>query len=333
MDVIGVLVSNVTASAPSTLIPASSAAATAAAHLQGSKYLGVGVFTMLVFEHLITFADEVERIWKQPRSLATVLFVFNRYGSLLQRPVIVASTLSPAWSRNLEKTTPSVIMILRVWALWHKDKRIIAILSIFWIFQVAFSGMALGFSKRVPFPPFLTGCILTGNNTLWTPFWLMPLLTDTTIFSLTLLRYFRYSKEKRHNSLLRVLIRDGMLYYLCIFGANLLNVLLFLAATEDLKAIGASFSQVLTSIMVSRLVLNLRNFRPEYEVASGRYQAHAHPRSTDTQGTSRIDNVLGILGEEADTDPPTSSVSYLGRESKQWRYENASNSLPMTPLC
>jgi hypothetical protein len=40
-------------------------------------------------------------------------------------------------------------MMLRVWALWHKDKRIIGILMFFIVVQVAFTGMALGYTRRL----------------------------------------------------------------------------------------------------------------------------------------------------------------------------------------
>ncbi|KAF8510361.1 hypothetical protein BU17DRAFT_70100 [Hysterangium stoloniferum] len=305
----------------------------AATHLQASKYFLLAAFVMLLYDYLITLADEIEHVWNQPRSAVTYLFALNRYGSLLQRPVIVASFLSPAWSKNVEACQHSVrfsggstvafvaiIMILRVWAIWKKDKRIIAILGVFWVFQVAFSGMALGFSKREP---------------IHSPFWLMPLLTDTTVFALTLLRVFRYSKEARENSLLRLLIRDGALYFLCICSANFLNVVLFLTATEDLKAIGAGFSQVITSVLVSRLVLNLRNVRSEQEATRGGSGRFASPPKSGvdagvSQNTLGVDEILGALGEETGT--PTSGTSFLeGYGGKKWQ-TSGSRSVPTSPL-
>jgi len=77
------------------------------------------------------------------------------------------------------------------------------------------------------------------------------------------------------NRTLQLFLRDGFLYFFTIFAVNLLNMLLFLVrpicdiwfpclltyvqmAPEDLKALGASFSQLLTSTVISRLILNLR---------------------------------------------------------------------------
>jgi len=62
-------------------------------------------------------------------------------------------------------------------------------------------------------------------------------------------------------SLLRVIMRDGILYYIVICGVNLLNVLIYMSGPEDLKAIGATFSHVMSTVMVCRLVMNLQGFR------------------------------------------------------------------------
>ncbi|KAF4581740.1 hypothetical protein EYR40_002756 [Pleurotus pulmonarius] len=52
----------------------------------------------------------------------------------------------------------------------------------------------------------------------------------------------------------------GIIYFAVIFVANLVTVLIFLFAPPDIKAINASFSTLITSLMVSRLMLNLRGF-------------------------------------------------------------------------
>ncbi|PIL27401.1 hypothetical protein GSI_10549 [Ganoderma sinense ZZ0214-1] len=53
-------------------------------------------------------------------------------------------------------------------------------------------------------------------------------------------------------------MRDGIMYFAVIFVSNLVTVLIFVFAPPDLKVINASFSTLITSLMVSRLMLNLR---------------------------------------------------------------------------
>ncbi|GJJ12704.1 hypothetical protein Clacol_006948 [Clathrus columnatus] len=258
---------------------------------------------MLFYDELLTIGQEVERIWLQPWTGATLLFALIRYISLLSRPIVLVAFFSPAWTKDSHRRSDyysAVIMILRVWALWRKDRRILYILGFFYIVQVAFVGMALVYSKRVPLPPFLVGCILTGSSDLHTPTWLMPLFTDTAIFALTILRVVRYSREAKlgPNSILRTFVRDGVLYYFCVFSANLLNTLLYIFATEDLKAIGAGFSQTLTTVVITRLVLNLRSMH------KGSMPDETQPCSAHiaAQKMSRLDFVIGSLGNTPNYD-------------------------------
>ncbi|KAJ3509242.1 hypothetical protein NLJ89_g5327 [Agrocybe chaxingu] len=59
--------------------------------------------------------------------------------------------------------------------------------------------------------------------------------------------------------LLNVLVRDGTLYFFVIFLVNLVNAFLFFLAPNNLKSVATTLSVMLTSVMISRLVLNLRS--------------------------------------------------------------------------
>jgi len=99
------------------------------------------------------------------------------------------------------------------------------------------------------------------------------------------------------------------MYFLVIFMLNLLNTLIFLVsarhrftlphhskmlqlAKEDLKVVGAQFTQLITSIMISRLVLNLRSAKDTIRYGD----------STGPSGAIRfVAGAVGNLGEELDT--------------------------------
>jgi hypothetical protein len=92
-----------------------------------------------------------------------------------------------------------------------------------------------------------------------------------------------------------IFARDGALYFLVMFLANLMNTLIYFVshclpldsprpksfidihlqlAPLDLRALGASFSQLITSVMISRLVLNLRSLSTEYHSGSSGPNMH-----------------------------------------------------------
>ncbi|KAF9479520.1 hypothetical protein BDN70DRAFT_921181 [Pholiota conissans] len=124
-------------------------------------------------------------------------------------------------------------------------------------------GWAIHFGIRVPLPEGFPGCVLTGRSPFLAAMWGAPLVTDTCIFALTLWRTLRYKKAHGFSSTIQVILRDGTIYFFAIFSVNLMNCLIYLLVVEDLKAMGASFSQIMTSILISRLQLNLRNSQNE----------------------------------------------------------------------
>lgn len=47
---------------------------------------------------------QVERIWLQPWTGATLLFALIRYISLLSRPIVLVAFFSPAWTKDVSNT-------------------------------------------------------------------------------------------------------------------------------------------------------------------------------------------------------------------------------------
>ncbi|KAE9396653.1 hypothetical protein BT96DRAFT_884594 [Gymnopus androsaceus JB14] len=247
---------------------------TAAAHLLAAKYFQLAGYAMLIFDHLITFGDEVERIWKRKFTGATVLFALNRYLTPVQFALILDAFHNPAWEG--ESCTKYVsfegfctvalvgvcemVMILRIYALYDCKLPILAVLSTVLVAQIIVGAYGIHNGFPVPLPPQLVGCIFTGH-TLFAALWFGPLVTDVFIFSFTLWRTKAYFTRRGRGSTptIELFVRDGVMYFMVIFSVNFLNILIYIFAVEDLKAIGASFSQLMTSVMISRLVLNLRS--------------------------------------------------------------------------
>ena len=113
---------------------------------------------------------------------------------------------------------------------------------------------------------------------------------------------------------MHILIRDGILYFLVIFLANLMNTLIFFVghfvncgpkylfdtislqlAPLNLKATGASFSQLITAVMISRLVLNLRHGLASTGNYPGASNFNVQKRIVDQSFMTRT---IGNLGED-----------------------------------
>ncbi|KAI0765097.1 hypothetical protein C8Q74DRAFT_1286150 [Fomes fomentarius] len=271
---------------------------------------------MLFYDIAITFGDEVERIWKQRFTGATVLWFLNRYLSPLGYIVIIVSFHDPSWSKAtchryvlypeilkiFTATAVGLIFILRLYSIYSKSSLVLYSFSALLVIELAIKIWAFTDGVMLQLPPGFVGCILTGKSSpgdriiyTWvaelvfgmdiylfssssycarTPLticiWLRSplrailcatIVTDSAVFFATLYRtiqLYRRTIIGEALSLIAVIMRDGIMYFAAIFVSNLVTVLIFVFATNDLKVINASFSTLITSLMVSRLMLNLR---------------------------------------------------------------------------
>ncbi|PPR07851.1 hypothetical protein CVT24_002996 [Panaeolus cyanescens] len=244
---------------------------TAVIHLNAGKYFQIAAVIVLIYDHMLTFSEEVccGMFWE----VVAGLMLDERYGNLLSFIVIIDAFNDPSWSKEVcdrfaifegaqSLTFIAMVMILRIYALYGRSTPVLVLLMTLWCVQVAMSGVGISTGNAVDLPPGLIGCILVGTNPLFPALWVSPLITDTCIFILTIYRIRPFTRRRAGKTpMIQIFIRDGVMYFFAIFTANLINCLIYFLAPEDLRALGASFSQVLTSVMISRLVLNLRSLR------------------------------------------------------------------------
>ncbi|KAG9218400.1 hypothetical protein CCMSSC00406_0007999 [Pleurotus cornucopiae] len=155
-------------------------------------------------------------------------------------------------------TIAELVMILRMYGLYLGNRFILYFLLAVLCGQVVVMAYAISTGVRVPLPPGFSGCVLTGRNTWFAGLWAAPLVTDSCIFLLTLWRTIRFKKSNVQARLMSIFLRDGTIYFFIIFGMNLMNCLIYFLVVEDLKAMGASISQIMTAILIARLQLNLK---------------------------------------------------------------------------
>ncbi|KDR75902.1 hypothetical protein GALMADRAFT_248681 [Galerina marginata CBS 339.88] len=302
------------------------------AHLLGNYEFHTSNYVLLLYDHMLTFGEEVEKIWSRPFTLPTLLFYINRYVTHFQYIVIQVAFHETTWTDSVcnryvrfagASTTSLVavgelIMILRVYALYLGNKKILVFLLVLLCGQVSVSAWAVHNGMRVPQPRGFPGCVLTGKNKTFAALWGAPLVTDTCIFFLTVWRAARYLRKHGRMTVMEIMLRDGTLYFLTIFGVNLMNTLIYFLALGDLKAVGASFSQILTSIMISRLQLNLRYTKsdsgviglPKMKAMFG-YQKTSGPRP-ETSSSAVFTSVVNTNIRSAETTFFT--VGNLGEE-------------------
>jgi len=320
------------------LDPAAAAAAAAAFkqaltigadHLFTAKAYSIGIWALALYEYVITFGDEVRQVWRKKFSFVTFLWIMNRYlmlfGFLPIEYFIFASANTdltcenyiqyPAAMQTTANAFIGITLILRTYAIYGKNTWILVILIPALIAEVGLQIFVSTIGATVPLPPGFIGCIETGRadtGNQFIIFWICELVFPTLVFLLTLFRGFLYKKHGQTSSgrLFSVIMRDGVAYFFVIFLVNLTNVICYVVAPADLKAVNATLSALMTEIMICRLILNLRDVAGQPQHAS---MVAAEVTSTfvateryDTKDTGRWTNrLIGNLGADVYNDSAT----------------------------
>ncbi|VDB99453.1 unnamed protein product [Peniophora sp. CBMAI 1063] len=247
--------------------------------------LQVVPITVLYYDYLLTIRDEIENYWPTHRPLSWLsgLFLGTRYLTLLGfAPVLAAvlwgresvSRLTNAFLRcgfivyyhpSLEiflQIPVAVLCILRVYALYAQDRRVLVGLVLLFTGLLAV-GLAL-FSTVDAHPTLYYWPVapLCGTSTnlhdgvRLAIGWSTLLVFDMVIFLLTAVRAFKVWKAGR---IVHVVLRDGVMYFCALSVCNLVNIVILVVSTPLLRTAFASLTNVLSVTLISRLMLNLRS--------------------------------------------------------------------------
>jgi len=259
-----------------------------------TKYVGVAGFTVLLWDHIITFSDEVQFIWKGGKGPAVYLFLLNRYLIVFSFMVNLWAYFRTSWSLSscrhfvryegsmtmIGISIADIMMFMRIRALYPRMWSVQAfVFSIFLTF-VGVNSWLLTHGVPVPHPayPLVDSCTMIfetkipgalTSSSAW-----LPLLYDTIVVSLTIIRTASSVVSKNPSQMFRVLLREGLLYYSVIFAITLILTLMINFAPPSIKNITAQLHLIFTVAMLSRITLHLRRFaaRP-----NGVVQGHVAP--------------------------------------------------------
>ncbi|TBU34706.1 hypothetical protein BD311DRAFT_773757 [Dichomitus squalens] len=233
-----------------------------AASIWLNRYLTILALSILYYDYLLTFGDEVAHFWgKAKMSLVSVLFVFNRYLGLLG-PVPVITEFFMV----LPPLDRSVILIARTYALYSRSRRVLIGLLTFAILLLAATIAAVTAKTTVvtssaPQPETSLGCdlSLTFAHAVG---WIAMLCLDTTVFILTLAKTAQM-REYMHHGLFSVLFRDARIRWIDLYArvlvvAGVANLLTFLI-TDANRGLATTLTNALSTTLISRICLNIRD--------------------------------------------------------------------------
>ncbi|EGN93844.1 hypothetical protein SERLA73DRAFT_188957, partial [Serpula lacrymans var. lacrymans S7.3] len=249
-----------------------------------SNYTTVAFITILLYDHALTLADEIEFIWKQSMSTGKILFLLNRYIPEIDLFILMNSYTNEAihsekvcllwfqidsWLGIFNVVVIDLIMLLRTWALWRRSRIVLVILSTLLVLCIcAAAGATLYASIAVvhePSPGNLRPCETGFPRTeILYGLWVAIIVYDTAIVILLLVKAI--PALRLNVPIIDQLLKDGIQYFVMILFTSIANVIVINAAPPALATMLFTFYRVMTATLGSRMVLNIRGtlLKPGY---------------------------------------------------------------------
>ncbi|KAJ7589035.1 hypothetical protein C8J56DRAFT_29663 [Mycena floridula] len=234
----------------------------------------------MLYDYSITFSMEVEHIWLAKPSAITIIYLIQRYLPFIDSVALEIYILFSTWpngpsQRYCAVTFPlraalfqvgfafsEVILTLRVYAVWSRNKRLSILLPLFYAICFLPSFVILGvFLKTLryaaPIRPDV-GCIVSEGSALLFLCWILLAVYDLGILILMLTQGVRTYRLGGNLGLYNVVYRDGIIYYIYLFALSSINVVVVLTSSRDLASLLASTARVVHALLTSRVVLHIR---------------------------------------------------------------------------
>jgi len=243
--------------------------------------------TFLYYDHLITFPEEIRKIWKHRLSFLNILFIINRYTTCFGYIPIVYFTFHsstatttcaayihyPSVLSIITQTIITIIVTLRCYALYNRNRRILISVSVLGLAVLASFVWAtttfLGIDES--FGGLYRTCVPSlrdGDKSPYKVAWLLSIIFDSSVFGLTLYRTIQIMRVHRfpgtYGSLANLIMRDGSVYFVVMALAYIVHIILFFHIEKPFFATSmgnnAFMTHTISVTMMSRLILNLNSY-------------------------------------------------------------------------
>ncbi|KAJ7068726.1 hypothetical protein C8F01DRAFT_1119119 [Mycena amicta] len=229
------------------------------------NYVLYATTTLLVYELLTTFDEEVDRVWSLKWRLPKVLFIINRYiaRALLMLQFIAGDypgtsaefcAIYAVWQvipARLAILVAQAVMVIRLWAIYNNSKPMLHVLLALYISEVAAvvtcSALA-SIETQGASQPSPLGCGLEPRSPMLKNYasgtWIAPVCFEFIILVLTLVKIIpppsfpflgranvfkglSIAARNSRNPTLDILARDSIIYFAFVFTFTLTNAVLY----------------------------------------------------------------------------------------------------------
>ncbi|KAF8499586.1 hypothetical protein F5888DRAFT_1683520 [Russula emetica] len=268
-----------------------------------SGYLSTAGLAALLYDHVLTFGDEVNLIWTAPRSFPKWVFLTNHY--LAEVCLIAVANEEPGLNGHLSDQrcqkfvaavtcyamistfVANLLGFVRVIILWDKSPRVVLGLSIAltmsFLATITSTVASIIYTEpTVRYDPSLKLCYPTKSSKSFAIIWATPLLA----FDITVLAFMIYNSLSNprdlKTTLKGILYRDGILFFLLVALIRALNLLLVIVTEPDLAGFPAYFSWAIITLACRHLLIHIHSCEQEADLYATR------PSSMETDSEPAI---------------------------------------------
>jgi len=292
-----------------------------------AKYYGISTTALVYYDLFLTLSSEVSLIWPGKKSWFFSVYILNRYALLVYVTWFSVANMVPSYTQHMcnhtailegihtavSTTIAQVFLLLRVYAVSRKNRVVLYCLVLLIILQVVtflylcFSTFTVWQVVDVPLSTYHQ-CRLIPKETAALIYIGVSLLYDCIAFLITLRFSLWRVISARSSRLVTRIFLDGTIYFIVIFTLNLVWLISILFARPNRKFMGGERVSVLTSLMVTRFVLSLRqvhadqlqgtSFTPgDFTCVTIQFR-----RETEQTSLSACQQPAGDHGEQNETD-------------------------------
>ncbi|KAJ7909151.1 hypothetical protein B0H13DRAFT_2015104 [Mycena leptocephala] len=242
-----------------------------------AAYLRVAAYTVALFDYLQTIPAEYRLYAKQKGplnlSIACILFILVRYLGVLAIGMGVVGFFYHGFSKEACShffwvvpifklflyLASQAVLTLRTYAVSRKSPTILRLLIVLF-FACTVGEFVSTFWKRIPFQQShnCTSGNLPGVKVA-SLFYAVCLVFDAVTMIISAIYLWKFSNSSRTSftRLTRMMLEDGIMYFLVLSAMNIVNLIFFQSRDTILQSSASSLGYAVTMIFSSRFILNL----------------------------------------------------------------------------
>ncbi|KAL5500886.1 hypothetical protein ACEPAH_9273 [Sanghuangporus vaninii] len=191
-------------------------------------YIQAATVTVLIYDAIITIDKEARYFWRIPRKTVDFVYFVNRYVG-----IFTAASSLYYWTIII---LMDYILMVRVLALFSQDTILSIVLKTSLVLEAAFKfGLVIYLTQlsHVVIGEFAKNLTFCGQDSLppwqWTMInWIIPMVDGSILMILALYKaadYWKISAGFKHFTLVKVLLRDQVLYFALAISCSVINII------------------------------------------------------------------------------------------------------------